>query len=163
MGNFYDTPYPERSDLEKTETQWRKSLGLLSRRDWSAALVRAVTAVEISLNLALRHEYSQKTQFSDDHVDRILRRANGVKGKIRLLSEVWERSRTERVKQLRAMIEEASEKRNRIVHSGEFCDERESQSLIANCRSFVVLLIGDYHDEFVLSDDAISPERDPGA
>ena len=46
-------PYSERTDLEKIESNWTKTRGLLKREEWSLAIVRAATAVEIAANLVV--------------------------------------------------------------------------------------------------------------
>ena len=59
-------PYDERSDLEKILSQWKKLSGLVKRKEWSAAVVRAATAAEIATNFAIRKEFSEKSNFDEN-------------------------------------------------------------------------------------------------
>jgi len=38
------TPFSERPDIEKIQSNWTKFAGLLNREEWSGAIVRAATA-----------------------------------------------------------------------------------------------------------------------
>lgn len=163
MGRFADTPYQNRTDAEKAETQWRKALGLLNRRDWSAAIVRAVTAIEISLNLAIRAEHEARHDMPVEEVDRRLLRANGVARKLSMLEELLDDVGKAKVRALGLMTRDATDKRNRIVHSGEFCDEEDARAHVESCRAFVNSLISGYDLNFELAIEEIAPQVDPGA
>lgn len=167
MGEFSDTPYTERTDAQKAKTQWGKALGLLNRSDWSAAIVRAVTSTEISLNLAIRREHEERGQLSANEVDQLLHNANGISGKLSILEDLAHNARKEKIRGLKEGTRSAAIKRNRIVHSGEFCDEEEARAHIESCRVFVNSLIRDYDPLFEplsqIARDEIRPDEDPGA
>src|SRR5581483_4551346 len=76
------TPYWDRSELERIQTQWHKLTGLHSREEWSAAIVRAATAAELSANFAIRAEFTARSQFNEEFVSSLLLWANGLAGKI---------------------------------------------------------------------------------
>jgi|GEM_PF-5508812 len=57
-------PYADRSDIDKIRSQWKKLTGLYSREEPSAAVVRAATAVELSVNLAIRAEFANQSELS---------------------------------------------------------------------------------------------------
>lgn len=163
MGRFADVPYKQRTDEQKAETQWGKAVGLLNRSDWSAAVVRCVTATEISLNLAIRQEHADRGDLTPEQVDTELHNANGVGNKLGMLRDLWGQAGEQKLKQLRKLTESATKKRNRIVHSGEFCDEEEARTHAENCRQFVVELVSRYHPAFVLTQAEIRPDEDLGA
>jgi hypothetical protein len=138
-------PYEERTDLEKCQSQWWKLTGLHDREEWSAALVRAATAAEIACNYAIRTEISSQGKLRSDVVDRLLRDANGLKGKIdRLLMPLVKGTKKEsaisRLK-LRALADEINDARNGIVHRGEFRNEKAATKTIETTRRFVQGLV----------------------
>tara|TARA_R110002049_G_scaffold32139_8_gene107559 strand:- start:3736 stop:4227 length:492 start_codon:yes stop_codon:yes gene_type:complete len=163
VGRFSGIPYQDRTDAQKAQTQWGKALGLLSRSDWSAAIVRAVTATEISLNLAIRAEYNARQDLSFAEVNRHLLIANGFRGKLSLLKDLFDDEGKRFAEQIGQSISDAANKRNRIVHSGEFCDEQEARDYVESCRIFVNDLIGRYEPHFLITVDAINPDEDSGA
>lgn len=75
-------PYAERTDLEKMQSQWNKLSGLHSREEWSAAVMRAATAAEIAANFAVRREFASRSKFEPEFVNKILKMANGLGGKV---------------------------------------------------------------------------------
>ena len=78
-------PYEERTDLEKVQSQWNKIHGLHSREEWSAAVIRAATATELAANFAIPAEFAARSTFEAAFVDKMLRWANGLSGKLRNL------------------------------------------------------------------------------
>jgi len=163
MGPFRHIPYRQRTDAQKIETQWGKAVGLLNRGDWSAAVVRAVTATEISANLAIRDEYQRQGELSSVDVDKILTDSNGLKGKMKVLRKLLDDQGKARVAALERRMQDACGKRNAIVHSGEFCDEEEARRLVENCGRFVVQVVGTYLTGFELTSIEIPPDQDLGA
>lgn len=153
MGHWIPTPYEQRTDLERIQSQWRKINGLLGRKDWSAAVVRAATAAEIAVNLVIREELFRRSEFDADFVNSLLKWGNGLTGKVRHLMLPLLRGKTtyEQVKALCRLANGINEKRNAIAHRGEFCDEDEATGLIAKCHDFVIGLVKIYSPEFRLN------------
>lgn len=147
-------PYEKRSDLEKIQSQWNKLTGLLSREEWSAAIVRAATAAEIAANFAIRKEFEAKSQLSPSFVDSMLRWANGIAGKIdRLLINLTEGEKNHKtIKKLKSVSEQINKKRNAIAHQGEFCNEKEAKAAIKQSRDFIETLVRLYEPDFTLVD-----------
>lgn len=155
MGHWNKTPYKQRDDLNKIQSQWTKLKGLHSREDWSAAVVRAATACEIAVNLAVRREFAARDgQLDVDAVNTELMRANGLRGKLQkiLLPSVKEKPYNKAVLELKKLALTINDKRNLIVHSGEFCEEPEATFLIEQCAQFVVGLVRIYDPTFQLRD-----------
>lgn len=146
MGEKKLKPYDQRSDLEKIQAQWTKLSGLHDRTDWSAAVVRAATATEIAVNLAIRREFTERSQFDADFVDGLLKWAKGLSGKLnRLLMPLLQRgSKHATVDQLRELAQEINDRRNDIAHRGAFCSEETATDLIEKCHTFVNGLVGLY-------------------
>jgi len=148
------TPYNDRSDLQKIQSQWNKIGGLLARgKDWSAAIVRAATAAEIAANIAVRQRFAG-TGFSNDFVDSLLKWANGIDGKFTrlILPAEADDARKAQLGSLKKKAELINQKRNDIVHRGAFADEPDALQLIEEARQVVHGLVQHYHPAFTLHD-----------
>lgn len=145
--------YNDRDDLTKIRNQWTKLSGLHDRTDWSAAVVRAATATEITANYAIRQERAALGDFDEDAVNKELMRANGLKNKMTILIKLVKNTpKYEPVKGWQPLANEINEKRNGIVHRGEFCTERQSDTLIQHCETFVHGIVQLYQDDFKLKE-----------
>ncbi len=148
------TPYDDRDDLEKLQSQWNKINGIIAREhEWSAAIVRAATAAEIAANIAIRKRFEQESDFSVEFVSSLLIWANGIDGKFsRLIIPVEQDVEKRKVLQaLKKRAEELNKKRNAIVHRGAFATETEAQKLINLARELVNALVKPWEPEFKLS------------
>lgn len=148
------TPYNDRSDLQKIQSQWNKIGGLLGRgKDWSAAIVRAATAAEIAANIAVRQRFAG-TGFSNDFVDSLLKWANGIDGKFTrlIIPAEADNARKTQLASLKKQAELINQKRNDIVHRGAFADEPDALQLIEEARQVVHGLVQHYHPAFTLHD-----------
>lgn len=145
-------PYNNRSDLEKIQSQWVKLTGLHDRTDWSAAVVRAATASEIAVNYAIRREFAARSKLAAPFVDSLLKWANGLTGKLdKLLLPLLRGDKNlKTIKGLCKIARDINEKRNDIVHRGEFCSEEQATKIINECRTFVVGIINIYEKEFLI-------------
>lgn len=155
-------PYDERTDLEKIQSQWVKLTGLHGRTDWSAAVVRAATATEITANLAIRREYAALDELDGAAVDKKLIQANGLNGKMKLLLPLLKGSDKHAVVEgLTKLATTINDKRNGIVHRGEFCSEVQATELIGNCEQFVHGVVRLYEPTFALKmhskDETLAP------
>jgi hypothetical protein len=152
--------YDKRTDLEKIETQWVKLTGLHSRADWSAAVVRAATATEIAINLAVRKEFAERSQFDAKFIDHLLLWANGLTGKVDklLLPLLVNTPKHGTVRGLHSLAEKINAKRNAIAHRGEFSSEEQATALITDCQTFVHGIVRLYEPTFTLKEraDAVS-------
>jgi hypothetical protein len=156
-------PYDERPDLDKLQAQWNKLSGLHLREEPSAAIVRCATAAEIAANYAIRREWGDKTQFDDAIVNKFLRWANGLQGKIdRLFVPIYfaneEKSRT--AKLLRASAKKIHDVRNEIVHQGRFSDPDEATAVIAEAKTFIDTIVGLSQPGFDIQHSAVSDRSD---
>ena len=144
--------YDERTDIEKIESQWTKLSGLHTREESSAAVVRAATAAELAANLAVRQEFAARSQFNAAFVDKLLRWANGLTGKIDklLLPMLDGEPKHGRIQKLCKLARKINDKRNDIAHRGVFCSQKEATALIADCKKFVVGVVGHYVPDFDL-------------
>lgn len=161
MGKKKD--YDQRTDLEKIAAQWTKLSGLHSREEWSAAVVRAATAAELAANLAIRHEFSTRSQFDPVFVDSLLLWANGLSGKLNklLLPVLQGQKKHDAVKELCGLANKINKKRNGVAHQGMFCSETEATKLIEDCKRFVERLVQHYEPGFDLCEEIPAQGRHP--
>lgn len=139
------TPYNERTDLEKLQSQWNKLSGLHLREEPSAAIVRCATAAEIAANYAIRHEWARQTEFDAVIVDQFLFWANGLRGKIDKLFVPVYFAKPKKSKIARALIassDKINKVRNEVVHQGRFSNPDEAQEVIAEAKRFIDMIVG---------------------
>lgn len=144
--------YSQRTDIEKISSQFTKLDGLHSREEWSAAVVRAATAAEIAANFAIRKEFEANSQFDEKLVNHFLKWANGIDGKLNrlLLPMVEGQNKLEHIEKICKSAKTINDKRNGIVHRGEFCDKKEAIKLINLSKNFVIILVSQYESNFDL-------------
>lgn len=161
MGDRWETDYRDRSDVEKLQTQWIKASGLLKREDWSAAVVRMSTAMELAANLAVIEELTRRPDVTKPTPDRVpwLYMENKFETLLNLLPE----AQREIVANLKPSVIAAYNKRNDIVHRGEFCAKEEAHLHAATCAQFVPAVVRFRRVDFVLSREAKNSEEDPGS
>lgn len=148
--------YDKRSDVEKIESQWTKLSGLHTRAEWSAAVVRAATAAELAANLAIRQEFGARSKFEPPFVDSLLLWANGLTGKLDklLLPMLKGQDKHAAIEKLCKLARTVNNKRNDIAHRGVFCSQKDATTQIANCKTFVVGVVGHYVPNFALNEKA---------
>jgi hypothetical protein len=146
--------YADCDDVRKIKKQWTKLNGLHRRDEWSAAVVRAATAAEIAVNLAVRAEFAERGITDHGAIDIVLRSANGLQGKFtRLLRPlIKDQDRKTAAKKLWTFAEAINRSRNEIVHIGEFRSAAKSKETIVQCREFVLPLVRLYEPTFTLRD-----------
>lgn len=117
------TPYSQVSDDQKVVRNWRKALGLFYRGEYSVAIIRCGTCVELAVNFAIRQELVIKRDLPLSFVDKLLKNANGLHNKFhnlllpimveheeyKALMKLWEKH-----------IAGINKQRNDVVHRGEF-------------------------------------------
>ncbi len=151
-------PYAVRSDADKIRSQWTKLSGLHERNEPSAAIVRAATAAELAVNLAIRTEFATQSELSPATVDAMMKKANGLWGKMAglLLPLVIDRLNEEAIKKLCKVSDAINKDRNDIVHSGHFSNRANALKAIERCRKFSVSLVQLYEPDFEL--ESLSPD-----
>ena len=122
-------PYSVRSDLDKVTSNWTKSLGLFSRREYSISIIRAATTTELALNYAIRQELNVDKKLPIEFVDKQLLDANGLRNKLdRLFIPMFIGTKFETwAKDLRKEIMKLYKQRNDIAHRGEFRKKETAQ------------------------------------
>jgi hypothetical protein len=146
-------PYSERSDVDKVRANWTKTRGLFERDEYSVAIIRAATTVEIAVNLAVRQELISAKGLPMKFVDQLLKWANGVNGKLNnMLKPLWQETPQgkERFKTLSDPIRKVNLVRNSVVHSGEFKNRRTAIEVLDRSHLVIMASITPYEPKFVL-------------
>lgn len=129
------TPYSKSSDDEKVSRNWKKARGLYRRGEYSVAVIRCGTCVELAVNFAARQELVTERDLPLPFVNKLLRSANGLRNKYQniflpimaeyeehdLLKELWNKR-----------IEKINNERNSVVHSGEFRSIKIAKPVMKN-------------------------------
>ncbi|MGE0502517.1 MAG: hypothetical protein AB7I79_15570 [Rhizobiaceae bacterium] len=74
-------PYSKASDDEKVARNWNKALGLYEREEWSVAVLRCATCLELMVNFVIRQELVTEKKLPLQFVDKLLQNANGIHNK----------------------------------------------------------------------------------
>jgi len=145
-------PYAQRSDLEKVESNWTKTLGLFARREYSLSIVRAAVTAELALNYVIRQELHERHGLPLSFVDQHLKWANGIRGKLdRLYLPILKGTKLEpRARSSAKALGALNEQRNEIAHRGEFREKQTAQSFLELAEKEITSLITEYDNTFGL-------------
>jgi hypothetical protein len=154
MSKKQKKPYSDRTDIEKIESNWTKTRGLYDRDEWSGAIVRAATAVEIAANLVIREELQVGRKLDKSFVDSLLIWANGIQGKLdRLILPAVKGSKKDKAfTAIKSKISDINKERNGIVHSGQFKKNETATRIMMLSKEVVETLVQPYKEGFTLED-----------
>lgn len=116
-------PYSQASDDEKVARNWQKACGLFDRSEYSVAIIRCGTCIELAVNLAIRQELVIERDLPLPFVDSLLKSANGLRNKYQnlFLPIMAEYDEYDALKRLwKTDIDKINRHRNAVAHSGEF-------------------------------------------
>ena len=140
-------PYSKATDDEKVSRNWNKAVGLYKRGEYSVAIVRCGTCIELAINLGVRQELVVERDLPLQFVDRLLKSANGLTNKYQniYLPIMAEYQEHDFLKQLwKNHIFKINSQRNRIVHSGEFRKKRVAQEVMEHTHEALQYLMDLY-------------------
>lgn len=145
-------PYDKRTDIEKIEANWTKTVGLISRGEWSSAIIRAAITVELAANLVIRKEFQEERNLDSEFVDSLIKWANGVQGKLdRLILPISKGTdKHDSFKRMRGKIHRINEERNLVVHGGRFGSEYLAKAIVTDVHDVIVTLVEVYEPDFRL-------------
>ncbi len=149
-----ENPYSERTDIEKIKSNWNKTRGLYNRKEWSGAIVRAATAVEIAANLVIREELQVKRNLEKDFVDNLLMWANGIYGKFKwIILPILKGSGNYNIfTTATSKVDRINKERNSIVHSGQFKKSSTAKEIIILSKEVIESLVQQYEEKFTIKD-----------
>ncbi|GJL85305.1 MAG: hypothetical protein DHS20C02_10800 [Micavibrio sp.] len=138
------TPYSKASDEEKITRNWRKSLGLFERGEYSVAILRCATCVELTVNFAIRQELVTERSLPLLFVDHLLKDSNGLHNKYHriYLPIMAEYDEYAMLKALwKTHIEPINRQRNGVAHSGEFRTKATAKKVMADTRAALIEIL----------------------
>lgn len=143
--------YP-RPDLDKIKASWRKTLTLFEKKEWSSAIIRAATTIEIAANLVIREELEVKRSLESDFVEHLLIWANGIQGKfVRLILPILKNTEKFSIyKKIQEQVSYINDERNSVVHSGISKQRRTAEKVLRASREIIETLVHEYHENFEL-------------
>lgn len=139
------TAYTDLEGDQKVAKNWRKSKALHERGEYSVAIIRCATCVELAVNFAIREEMIEERKLPSDFVDQLLKSANGLTNKYQklYLPVMEEYSEHDKLKSLwKDEILEVNKQRNGVVHSGEFRVKSTSKKVIDHTYNAIKMLLG---------------------
>jgi hypothetical protein len=144
--------YSERTDLEKVQSNWKKAVGLYSRKEWSTVIMRSVTAVELAANYVIRKELIEKRKLENEFVDHLMIWANGIRGKFEklILPLAINAQAASDLKKVKKKIDEINMERNSIAHSGQFKQQSTAKHVLQSSREIIETLVQIYESDFSL-------------
>ena len=127
-------------------------MGLMERREYSLAVVRAATMTELLTNYVIRHELKSRHNIPNEFIDELFMWANGITGKWdRLLLKLNHPPDTKsKLSQIYTKVKALNKDRNKIVHSGAFRDRKPAEEMIALAQKITVDLFALYKPGFSL-------------
>lgn len=146
-------PYSERRDADKIRANWTKTGTLLRKEEYSVAIIRAATTVELAVNLVVRQELIAKRALPENFVAKLMKWANGMSGKLdKILKPLWEETPNGKktFKQVYGPISRVNSKRNSVVHTGEFKSRTTAIEVLNDAHGVILALVTAYEPKFVL-------------
>ena len=145
-------PYKQRTDLEKIIANWNKTLNLFYRDEYSVAIIRSATTVEIAANHFIRTELIDKLRLPSEFVNTLLQWANGLNGKFEKLIRpiAREPSFKKTVNKIAKEIKQICKERNSVVHQGEFKKRSTAQETIKQAHRVILRLVNLHKKSFDL-------------
>lgn len=147
--------YSQEPDGIKIAMNWHKTRMLFNRGEYSVAIMRAATVVELAANLVVREELVKNSGLPIGFVDSLLKSANGLRGKFDkiILPLAKGAPREGSYKALRKALPSLLTQRNRIVHSGQFKKKQTAHQMLLLAKRMVEGLIKEYRPPYKLEGD----------
>ena len=126
-------PYSKASDDEKIRRNWNKVKGLYNRGEYSVAVLRCGTCLELTVNFAIRQELVVERDLPLPFVNKLLKSTNGLRNKYHniYLPIMAEYQEHDNLKTLwRNKINKINQERNSVAHSGEFRSKSVAKEVI---------------------------------
>ena len=147
------TPYSQASDDEKVARNWRKALGLFDRGEYSVAIIRCGTCMELAVNFAVRQELVTVRKLPLPFVGRLLKSANGLRNKYQnlFLPIMAEYETYDMLKRLwNTRIDQINQQRNAVAHSGEFRSRAAAENVMSDTYGALIEIMTRYRTGYEL-------------
>lgn len=115
-------PYSERSIEDQIVSNWKKTIGLYRRGEYSTVVIRAATSVELAANMLIRKELIEKQGLPTYFVESLMKWANGLVGKIDkiLIPFLKDTEKEKDLNIIKKRTKDINDERNNVVHKGQF-------------------------------------------
>jgi hypothetical protein len=115
-------PYSDRTLEEKITSNWKKTIGLFKRGEYSTVVIRAATSIELASNLLIKAEFHQNRGLPEQFVESLMMWANGLMCKVdRLLLPIFKgTTKEEKLKEIKVRSKDINDERNNVVYRGQF-------------------------------------------
>lgn len=143
--------YSSASDGEKVLRNWNKSKGLYTRREYSVAVLRCGTCVELVVNFAIRQELVTNHKLPLPFADTLLKNANGLYTKFQnLFLPIMEghKKHADLKKIWKDDIIKINTERNGIAHRGEFRSQKVAKEVMKKTESVLGFIFGIYGNAY---------------
>ena len=139
------TPYDSLSDDQKVQKNWNKARGLYDREEWSVAVLRCGTCLELAVNFAIRQELVEDRKLPLKFVDKLLKNANGIHNKYQnIYPPIMEEY--EEYDDLNALwgscVSKVNTERNAVAHKGEFRNRPVATEIMENTYKALTEIMG---------------------
>lgn len=143
-------PYSKAADDEKVIRNWNKAMGLYERGEYSVAILRCGTCIELAVNFAVRQELVVERKLPSHFVDKLLKSANGLRNKYQniFLPIMAEFEEYDSLKKLwKSRIDKINIQRNAVAHSGEFRSQKVARKVMKYTHGALQDLVGLFDDK----------------
>jgi len=145
------TPYSKRTDIEKISSNWNKTRGLFHRKEYSVAIIRAATTVELAANFVVREELIKQHKLPEEFVESLMMWANGLKGKfVNIIFKITDENRKKRFDKIWKKLKYLNDQRNEVVHSGCFKQKKTAEKCLTQARKAIIAIVKKYDTDFSL-------------
>lgn len=138
-------PYDSLSDDEKVRKNWNKTLKLYESKEWSVAILRCGTCLELAVNFAIRQELVEDRMLPLPFVNRLLKNSNGLHNKYQniYLPIMEEYKEYDSLKVLWSnTIAKVNTERNAVAHRGEFKNKVLSTEIMLKTHAALIKILG---------------------
>ena len=132
-------PYSHRTLEEKITSNWKKTLGLFKRGEYSTVVIRAATSIELASNLLIKAEFHNNRGLPEAFVESLMMWANGLMGKVdRLLLPIFKGTPKEnKLKEIKERSKDINDERNNVVHRGQFKAKKTATRVISEAEYII--------------------------
>lgn len=153
-------PYTKRSDLEKIISNWNKTRGLYHRKEYSVAIIRAATTVELAANFVIYEELIKQHDLPEEFVKSLLIWANGIKGKFtNIIFKITDLERKKRLDKAWKKLKYLNDQRNEVAHGGRFKQKKTAEKCLLIARKAILSIVKEYEVEFDLPEHTQPTKR----
>ena len=132
-------PYTERTLTEQMETNLRKTKKLLDRKEYSTAIVRSITTLDLYVTGLIKKSLQEK--LSEKMTKSVLAKYRNLPDKLKLLmEECYGFSAAKEFPNQYNQLLKDIETRTKIVHKGRFSNKSTADKAVKNVEKLISLI-----------------------